>query len=108
MDGPEFPYSVGPEDQPINFHMNASDQLSMYKDNEKYEKAPPILPYHLQQINQLLGDTFTNLVEVRNMLAAAKSNENIAGGVIDQINNKIDQINELLLDIPEDMAKIAI
>jgi len=108
MDGPEFPYSVGPEDQPINFHMNASDQLSMYKDNEKYQKAPPILPYHLQQINQLLGDTFTNLVEVRNMLAAAKSNENIAGGVIDNINSKIDQINELLLDIPEDMAKIAI
>ena len=59
-------------------------------------------------MNQLLGDTFTNLVEVRNMLAAAKSNENIAGGVIDNINNKIDQINELLLDIPEDMAKIAI
>ena len=44
-------------------------------------------------MNQLLGDTFTNLVEVRNMLAAAKSNENIAGGVIDNINNKIDQIN---------------
>ena len=108
MDGAEFPYSVGPEDKPINFHMNVQDQISMYKDNEKHQKAPPILPYHLQQMNQLLGDTFTNLVEVRNMLAAAKSNENIAGGVIDNINNKIDQINELLLDIPEDMAKIAI
>ena len=73
MDGPEFPYSVGPEDKPINFHMNASDQMGIYKDNEKHQKAPPILPYHLQQMNQLLGDTFTNLVEVRNMLAAAKS-----------------------------------
>ena len=59
-------------------------------------------------MNQLLGDTFTNLVEVRNMLAAAKSNENIASGVIDNINNKIDQINELILDIPDDLAKIAI
>ena len=108
MDGPEFPYSVGPEDKPINFHMNASDQMGMYKDNEKHQKAPPILPYHLQQMNQLLGDTFTNLVEVRNMLAAAKSNENIAGGVIDNINSKIDQINELILDIPDDLAKIAI
>ena len=29
-------------------------------------------------------------------------------GAIDNINNKIDKINELVLDIPEDLAKIAI
>tara|TARA_R100000664_G_scaffold24123_1_gene33820 strand:+ start:5192 stop:5518 length:327 start_codon:yes stop_codon:yes gene_type:complete len=108
MDGPEFPYSVGPERNPINFHMNAADQLSMYKDNEKHQKAPPILPYHLQQMTQLLGDTFTNLVEIRNMLTTAKGSENVSSGAVDAINSKIDQINELILDIPEDLAKIAI
>ena len=49
MDGAEFPYSVGPEDKPINFHMNAQDQISMYKDNEKHQKAPPILPFQLDR-----------------------------------------------------------
>ena len=34
MDGAEFPYSVGPEDNPISFHMNVQDQIDMYKDNE--------------------------------------------------------------------------
>jgi hypothetical protein len=108
MDGPEFPYSVGPEDNPINFHMNVQDQLSMYKDNEKYQKAPPILPYQLQQINELLGNTFVSLAELRNMLSKAKANENISSGAINQINDKIDKINELILDIPEDLSKIAI
>ena len=108
MDGPEFPYSVGPEDQPINFHMNASDQLSMYKDNDKHAKASPILPFELDDVEELLGNTFVNLAELRNILSKAKANENIASGVIDNINKKIDQINELILDIPEDLSKIAI
>ena len=42
------------------------------------------------------------------MLSKAKANENIASGVINNINDKIDRINELILDIPEDLSKIAI
>ena len=108
MDGPENPYSIGPEDNPINFHMNAQDQMSIYKDNEKYQKAPAILPFELQQINELLSNTFVSLAELRNMLSKAKANENISSIVINQINNKIDKINELILDIPEDLSKISI
>ena len=66
MSGPEFPYSTGPEDSPINYHMNVQDQLTMYKDNEKYQKAPALLPFELQQINQLLSNTFVSLAELRN------------------------------------------
>ena len=108
MDGPEFPYSVGPEDNPINFHMNVQDQMDMYKDNEKYQKAPPILPFELDQMNELLGNTFVSLAELRNMLSKAKESESISNGAVDHINNKIDKINELILDIPDDLAKIAI
>tara|TARA_R100001082_G_scaffold67952_2_gene38492 strand:- start:528 stop:854 length:327 start_codon:yes stop_codon:yes gene_type:complete len=108
MDGSEFPYSITPDDKPINYHMNVQDQLTMYKDNEKHQKAPPILPFELDQMNELLSNTFVSLAELRNMLSKAKANENIASGVIDCINDKIDQINELILDIPEDLSKIAI
>jgi len=108
MDGAEFPYSVGPEDKPINFHMNVQDQIDMYKDNEKEQKAPPILPFEVEHMNQLLGNTFVSLAELRNMLSKAKESEEISNGVVDHINNKIDKINELILDIPDDLAKIAI
>tara|TARA_R110000824_G_scaffold14684_3_gene62341 strand:+ start:1088 stop:1414 length:327 start_codon:yes stop_codon:yes gene_type:complete len=108
MDGAEFPYSVGPEDKPINFHMNVQDQIDMYKDNEKEQKAPPILPFEVEHMNQLLGNTFVSLAELRNMLSKAKGSEEISNGAVDHINNKIDKINELILDIPDDLAKIAI
>ena len=108
MDGAEFPYSVGPEDNPISFYMNVQDQIEMYKDNERRQNAPPVLPFELEQMNQLLGDTFVSLAELRNMLSKAKANENIADGAVNQINDKIDKINELILDIPCDLAKIAI
>ena len=108
MAGPELPYSTAPDDSPINHHMNVQDQLPMYKDNEKYQKAPAILPFELQQINELLSNTFVSLAELRNMLSKAKANENISSVAINQINDKIDKINELILDIPEDLSKIAI
>tara|TARA_R110000824_G_scaffold97675_3_gene233337 strand:+ start:237 stop:563 length:327 start_codon:yes stop_codon:yes gene_type:complete len=108
MDTPENPYSTGPEDNPISFHMNVQDQLSMYKDNEKQQKAPPILPFELQHMNELLGNTFVSLAELRNMLSNAKANKDISSSAVDQINDKIDKINELILDIPDDLSKISI
>jgi len=123
MDGAEFPYSVGPEDKPINFHMNVQDQISMYKDNEKDQKAPPILPFELDSITQELGAVFVSLANIRNMLIRASRQpvqgdptelpyDQAAGklnkGAVRNITDKIDKINELILDIPEDLAKIAI
>ena len=40
MDGAEFPYSVTPDDKPIKYNMSVQDQIAMYKDNEKHQKAP--------------------------------------------------------------------
>jgi len=123
MDGAEFPYSVGPENNPINFHMNVQDQMSMYKDNEKDQKAPPILPFDLEPMNQELCEVFSRLANIRNMLARAVNQpvqgdptelpyDQAAGkinkGAVQNITNKIDQINDLILDIPGDLAKIAI
>ena len=34
----KFPYSIGPEDNPINFHMNVQDQVIKYKEDEKFQK----------------------------------------------------------------------
>jgi|TARA_R100000152_G_C6748147_1_gene171737 hypothetical protein len=108
MEAADFPYSIGPQDKPISFHMNVQDQISMYKNNEKHQKAPPILPFELDRINELLGSTFCDLAELRNMLTKAKASEEVSDEAIDTINDKIDKINELILDIPADLSKIAI
>ena len=109
MSDTEFPYSIGPEDNPINFHMNVQDQIDIYKNNEKHQKAPPILPHEVEQINQALGNIFVSLSNIRNMLSNAKQSEEIPDAVIDLIHGKIDKITEIMiLDIPEDLSKIGI
>ena len=108
MNDGKFPYSIGPEDNPIQFHMPVVDQIIKYKDDEKFQKAPPILPYELERINEVLGDTFVSLAELRTMLVSASNNEEINKAALSNTISKIDQINELILDIPEDLAKIGI
>ena len=108
MNDGKFPYSIGPEDNPIQFHMPVVDQIIKYKDDEKIQKAPPILPFELERINEVLGDTFVSLAELRTMLVSASNNEEINKAAISNTISKIDQINELILDIPEDLSKIGI
>ncbi len=108
MDGAEFPYSVTPDDKPIKFHMNVQDQIAMYKDNEKHQKAPAILPHEVERITEVLGDTFESLAKLRNMLSNAQKTSNIPTQPLDALKKKIDTINELILDIPETLAKIGI
>ena len=114
------PYSIGPEDNPINFHMNVQDQMSLYKDNEKFQKAPPILPFEIERINEVLGNTFVSLAELRTMLVELSNKEPAPGtptelpnkginkAALSNIISKIDNINELILDIPDDLANISI
>ena len=108
MNDGKFPYSIGPEDNPIQFHMPVVDQIIKYKDDEKFQKAPPILPYELERINEVLGTTFVSLAELRTMLVSASNNEEINKAALSSTISKIDKINELILDIPEDLAKIGI
>ena len=120
MNSGEFPYSTGPEQNPINFHMNVEDQIIKYKDDEKFQKAPPILPYEIERINEVLGSTFVSLAQLRTMLVELSVKEPVPGSpselpgkginkaALSNIISKIDNINELILDIPDDLVNISI
>ena len=109
MNSGEFPYSTKPEDKPINFHMNVQDQIIKYKDDEKIQKAPPILPHELESLNKLLGNIFSDLAELRNMLSNASQNPEMNKVALSKLVSKIDKINEVIvLEIPEDLANIGI
>tara|TARA_R110002012_G_scaffold15869_1_gene62350 strand:- start:7993 stop:8355 length:363 start_codon:yes stop_codon:yes gene_type:complete len=120
MSSAQFPYSTGPEQNPINFHMNVQDQIIKYKDDEKFQKAPPILPFEIEKINEVLGNTFVSLAELRTMLVQLSTkqpepgnptelpNKGINKAALSNIISKIDNINELILDIPDDLVNISI
>lgn len=102
------PYSTKFNDKPINQLMNTDDQQKKYKDEEKGQKAPPTLPFELEHLVKKLGDTFVDLTEIRRMLNNVKNNESVDDEDINELQEKIDQINNLILDLPESIAKLSL
>tara|TARA_R110000772_G_scaffold48999_3_gene111997 strand:+ start:2174 stop:2503 length:330 start_codon:yes stop_codon:yes gene_type:complete len=103
------PYSTGFIDKSIKHDQGTlADQTAKYKQDEAGHKADLELPHELAGIDRLLGDTFVSLMTIRKMLDHAQQNEEISQHTIDVIKEKIDTISEIVLDIPDDLAKIGI
>ena len=102
------PYSTKFNDKPINRHMDTTDQQAKYKDEEKTQKADPVLPHELEHLTAKLGDTFISLTEVRRMLDNVKNNASVEDEDVKEMQDKIDQINNLILDLPEQLAKLSL
>ncbi len=108
MNAAESPYSTKFNDKPINRHLDTSDQQKKYKDEEKDQKAPPTLPHELEHLTDKLGDTFISLTEIRRMLDNVKNNASVDSDDVKAMQDKIDQINNLILDLPEELAKLSL
>tara|TARA_R100000664_G_scaffold26321_1_gene36486 strand:- start:4068 stop:4337 length:270 start_codon:yes stop_codon:yes gene_type:complete len=89
--------------------MGVQDQIIKYKDDEKFQKAPPILPHDLEKVTELLGNIFSDLADLRNKLSTASQNPEMNKVALSNLVSKIDEINEVIvLEIPEDLANIGI
>ena len=108
MNAAESPYSTSFNDKPINQLMDTTDQQKKYKDEEKEQKAPPTLPFELEHITDKMGDTFVSLTEIRRMLDNVKNNASVDDDDVKSMQDKIDQINNLILDLPEELAKLSL
>ena len=108
MNTENSPYVTKPNDNNIRHNLDTRRQLDKYKGEEKSHKASKILPHEMENISKFLGDTFTSLTQIRNILTAAGKNKEISLHVLDSIQEKIDTINKIVLEIPEELDKIGI
>jgi|TARA_R110000803_G_scaffold195438_1_gene258664 hypothetical protein len=102
------PYYVGVAKDPINQQMDIDGQGRMYKDQEQYQKANSILPHELEGIIETLGNTFVSLADLQRMLENVKQNETVNSKQVSQLQDKIDRINNLILELPDELNKIAL
>ena len=102
------PYYVGTAKDPINQQMDLGGQERMNKDQEQFQKADSILPHELEGIIQVLGNTFVSLADLQRMLENVKQNETVDSKHVSQLQDKIDQINNLILELPEELNKISL
>ena len=108
MNTADSPYSTKFNDKPINQLLNTDGQKAKYKDEEKAQKAPPTLPHELEHLVKKLGDTFVDLAEIRRMLDNVKNNESVDDTDVKDLQDKIDQINNLILDLPEGISRLSL
>ena len=102
------PYYVGKAKSPVNAQLSVKAQELQYKNDEKFQKAPPIMPHELEQITATLGNTFVSLAELQRMLENVKQNETVDEKYVSQLQDKIDRINNLILELPEELAKLSL
>ena len=108
MNGSNNRISTKFNDSPINQLLDTTDQQKKYKDEEKEQHAPPTLPFELEHITAKMGDTFVSLTEIRRMLDNVKNNASVDDTDVKAMQDKIDQINNLVLELPEQLAKLSI
>lgn len=102
------PYQVGVADSPILHPGSINDQLKIIKQDEEQAKAPPILPDPLDKINPILSNIFVSLVQIREMLNQSKQTPRQDEAAIAIIQDKIDNINKEILDLPTYLATISL
>ena len=108
MNGANNRISTRFNDNPINRHLDTTDQQKKYKDEEKEQKAPPTLPFELEHVLSKIGDTFISLTEIRRMLDNVSHNASVDNEDVKAMQDKIDQINNLVLGLDEDLGKLSL
>jgi hypothetical protein len=104
---PTASYSVGIAPIPINNSLDTGAQEKRYKEEELSQKAPKILPYNLDAMNELTVKLFGDLLTLRKMLIEAEKKPQVKSSSIQPILGVIDDIgNQFLQTIPELLEKL--
>jgi len=106
MTGATNPYSVGIASVPIN-DFDASSQVAKYKEEEKGHKAPQVLPFNFNAMDELVSILYKDLLSIRKVIMDAEKNSQVNKKYTTPILDVIDNIgNEILQTIPELLDKL--
>ena len=106
MNGASNPYSVGIASVPVN-DLDISNQFTKYKEEEKGHKAPQVLPFNFNAMDELVSILYKDLLAIRKVIMDAEKNSQVNKRYTAPILAVIDNIgNEILQSIPELLDKL--
>lgn len=86
--------------------MDVSTQIARYKEEEKYQKAPPIQPFTLDSSKELLSSMYEKLSMFRQSIEQTSTQNKVNKQALIELNRIIENIGkEILMDIPEQLDK---
>lgn len=109
MNNTGFPYSVGVAQAPIMHDNNANAHLNIAAEEEAKSKADPILPYSLEQTNQILGNVFVSMLQIKQIISLAENDPSVNTKHLEDLIQLIDEINQkITIDIPQQLEILAL
>lgn len=109
MNSTGFPYSVGVAQAPITHDNNVSAHLNIAAEEEARSKAEPILPYSLEQTNQILGNVFVSMLQIKGIISQAENDPSVSELHLKGLISLIDDINrKITIDIPQQLDVLAL
>ncbi len=104
MNSTGFPYSVGVAQAPITHDTNVHAHLDIASQEEAKSKADSILPYSLEQTNQILGNVFVSMLQIKDIISQAQNDPSVSEAHLQGLINLIDDINrKITIDIPQQL-----
>jgi hypothetical protein len=87
--------------------MDVSSQIDRYKEEEQFQKAPPIQPFTLDNTKELLSGIYEKLSILRKAIDYTMTQPKVDRAALAEINRIIENIGkEILMDIPEQIDKL--
>jgi len=109
MNNTGFPYSVGIAQKPVTHDSNANAHLNIAAEEEAKSKASPILPYSLEQTNQILANVFVSMLQVKGIISQAEEDPSVNAQHLKGLIDIIDDINrKITIDIPQQLEILAL
>lgn len=109
MNNTGFPYSVGTAQAPILHDTNVHSHMNIAAEEEAKSKANPILPYSLEQANQILANVFVSMLQIKGIINQAQEDPSVSQIHLKGLTDLIDEINrKITIDIPQHLDVLSL
>jgi hypothetical protein len=98
------PYQIGVAANPKLQQGDIDNQMKIYKSDDQQAIAPEIPSFPLENINAILSNVFVSMMQIRELIKQSENHPDACSEKIALVEDKIDQINKDILDLPTYLA----
>lgn len=102
------PFFTGIAPDPVNKQGDTTHQIEAGKEEELRAHQTGKMPDPLDKVNPFLADVFEKMVQIKGLANQVSGNPSVNSANLTTLQNKIDDINSLILDLPKYFATISL
>lgn len=100
------PYQIGVASNPKLQQGDVEGQMKIYKQDERDAIAPRVPSFPLENIDAILSNVFVSMMQIRELVKQTENHPGSCRQKIEIVEDKIDEINKHILELPTYIAII--